>query len=99
LTSYGITARPDGSLDAGFGSGGVLITTFNGNVAVQAVLIQPDGKIIAVGNSRTTPAASPSLPWPAASPGSRLTDVVSGELFERYAPTGQASCYGSLWLR
>jgi uncharacterized delta-60 repeat protein len=42
----------DGTLDAGFGSGGVLTTTFNGNEAVQAVLIQPDGKIIAVGNSQ-----------------------------------------------
>jgi uncharacterized delta-60 repeat protein len=44
--------NPDGTLDAGFGSGGVLTTTFNGNEAVQAVLIQPDGKIIAVGNSQ-----------------------------------------------
>ncbi len=43
--------NPDGTLDAGFGSGGVLTTTINGNEAVQAVLIQPDGKIIAVGNS------------------------------------------------
>jgi uncharacterized delta-60 repeat protein len=41
----------DGSLDAGFGNGGVLTTTINGNDDVQAVLIQPDGKIIAVGNS------------------------------------------------
>jgi uncharacterized delta-60 repeat protein len=44
--------NPDGTLDAGFGSGGVLTTTLNGNEAVQAVLIQPDGKIIAVGNSQ-----------------------------------------------
>jgi uncharacterized delta-60 repeat protein len=43
--------NPDGTLDAGFGSGGVLATTINGNEAVQAVLIQPGGKIIAVGNS------------------------------------------------
>src|SRR6478735_471829 len=41
----------DGTLDASFGSGGVLTTTINGNEAVQAILIQPDGKIIAVGNS------------------------------------------------
>jgi uncharacterized delta-60 repeat protein len=43
--------NPDGTLDASFGSGGVLTTTINGNEAVQAILIQPDGKIIAVGNS------------------------------------------------
>jgi uncharacterized delta-60 repeat protein len=43
--------NPDGTLDAGFGSGGVLTTTFNGNEAVGAVVIQPDGKIIAVGFS------------------------------------------------
>jgi uncharacterized delta-60 repeat protein len=43
--------NPDGTLDTGFGSGGVLTTTFNGNEAVEAVLIQPDGKIIAVGFS------------------------------------------------
>ena len=43
--------NPDGTLDANFGSGGVLTTTINGNEAVQAILIQPDGKILAVGNS------------------------------------------------
>jgi uncharacterized delta-60 repeat protein len=43
--------NPDGTLDAGFGTGGVLTTTINGNEAVQAILIQPDGKILAVGNS------------------------------------------------
>jgi uncharacterized delta-60 repeat protein len=43
--------NPDGTLDTGFGSGGVLTTTFNGNEAIEAVLIQPDGKIIAAGFS------------------------------------------------
>ena len=43
--------NPDGTLDTGFGSGGVLTTTFNGNEAVEAVLTQPDGKIIAAGFS------------------------------------------------
>jgi uncharacterized delta-60 repeat protein len=43
--------NPDGTLDAGFGNGGVLTTTFNNNEAVEAVVIQPDGKIIAVGFS------------------------------------------------
>jgi len=43
--------NPDGTLDASFGSGGVLTTTFNGAEGVGAVVIQPDGKIIAVGFS------------------------------------------------
>jgi uncharacterized delta-60 repeat protein len=43
--------NPDGTLDAGFGSGGVLTTTFNGGEGVGAVIIQPDGKIIAAGFS------------------------------------------------
>jgi uncharacterized delta-60 repeat protein len=43
--------NPDGTLDAGFGNGGVLTTTFNSNEAVEAVVIQPDGKIIAAGFS------------------------------------------------
>ena len=44
--------NPDGTLDARFGSGGVLTTTINGNDDVQAILIQSDGKIIVVGNSQ-----------------------------------------------
>ncbi len=43
--------NPDGTLDASFGSGGILTTTFNGDEGVGAVVIQPDGKIIAVGFS------------------------------------------------
>ena len=43
--------NPDGTLDPGFGSGGVLTTTFNGGEGVGAVVIQPDGKIIAAGFS------------------------------------------------
>jgi uncharacterized delta-60 repeat protein len=39
----------DGSLDPGFGSGGVLTTSFFGDEAVSALLIQPDGRIVAVG--------------------------------------------------
>ncbi len=41
----------DGSLDAGFGSGGTLTTTIQGNESASALLIQADGKIIAVGYS------------------------------------------------
>ena len=42
----------DGTLDAGFGAGGTLTTSFNGDdEAAGAVLLQPDGKIVAVGFS------------------------------------------------
>jgi uncharacterized delta-60 repeat protein len=44
--------NPDGTPDTGFGNGGVLTTTFNGDEGVQAVIIQPDGKIIAAGFSQ-----------------------------------------------
>lgn len=54
--------NPNGSLDTGFGSGGFVGTTFTGFGApsVQALLVQPDGKIVAVGvaftNSKGTAA-------------------------------------------
>jgi uncharacterized delta-60 repeat protein len=41
----------DGSLDASFGSGGTLTTTIQGDDGASALLIQTDGKIIAVGFS------------------------------------------------
>ena len=41
----------NGSLDAGFGNGGVLTTTIQGDEGASALLIQPDGKIVAVGFS------------------------------------------------
>jgi len=42
----------DGSLDAGFGGGGVLTTKIQGNDAAFVLLIQPDGKILAIGDSQ-----------------------------------------------
>ena len=42
----------DGSLDAGFGNGGVLTTRIQGNDAAFVLLIQPDGKILAIGQSQ-----------------------------------------------
>jgi uncharacterized delta-60 repeat protein len=42
---------PGGALDAAFGTGGTLTTTLNGDEGVGALVIQPDGKIIAVGFS------------------------------------------------
>jgi uncharacterized delta-60 repeat protein len=41
----------NGSLDTAFGNGGTLTTTIQGDDGAAAVLIQPDGKIIAVGFS------------------------------------------------
>ena len=43
--------NPDGTLDASFGTGGTLTTTFNGDDGAGALLVQPDGKIVAVGFS------------------------------------------------
>lgn len=46
----------NGSLDVTFGTGGVLTTSFQGQTSAQvtSVLIQPDGKIIAVGQTLTS---------------------------------------------
>src|SRR5215213_5473672 len=42
--------NPNGSLDQSFGSGGKVTTSFEGGVArAHAVLVQPDGKIVAAG--------------------------------------------------
>ena len=46
--------NPDGSLDTTFGNGGTVTTDFFGNEDdVFSVLIQPDGKIIAVGSANS----------------------------------------------
>jgi uncharacterized delta-60 repeat protein len=52
-TSVFGVARLDsgGSLDSGFGTGGVLTTNFQGGDTAEAVLIQPNGDIIAIGSS------------------------------------------------
>jgi len=45
--------RPNGTLDPTFGNGGGVMTDFDGfNDDVQALLIQPDGKIVAVGDAK-----------------------------------------------
>jgi len=44
--------NPDGTLDTTFGEGGKVFTFFNGRDEARAVLIQPDGRIIAAGTSR-----------------------------------------------
>jgi uncharacterized delta-60 repeat protein len=41
-----------GSLDTTFGNGGTLTTSIQGNESAGALVIQPDGKIIAVGTSQ-----------------------------------------------
>ena len=39
----------DGSLDTGFGAGGLVITDADGNDSLRALALQPDGKIVAAG--------------------------------------------------
>jgi uncharacterized delta-60 repeat protein len=41
----------DGTLDPAFGTGGTVLTSIHGDDAIDAILVQPDGKIIAVGFS------------------------------------------------
>jgi uncharacterized delta-60 repeat protein len=42
----------DGTLDPAFGTGGVLTTKIQGDDLVSLLVIQPDGKILAVGTSQ-----------------------------------------------
>jgi len=50
----------DGALDTTFGTGGVVRTDFNGgNDALAAIVIQPDGKIVAAGEASTPPSTNP----------------------------------------
>jgi hypothetical protein len=64
----------DRSLDSAFGNGGMLTTTIQGNEAAEAVLIQPDGKIIASVSPRTTPRESPTWPSSATSANRRRNE-------------------------
>jgi uncharacterized delta-60 repeat protein len=44
--------NPNGSLDAGFGTGGVVVTELNGGMdRFSDVAVQPDGKLVAVGTA------------------------------------------------
>ena len=43
----------DGSLDAGFGTGGKAMTSFGGADQASAVILQPDGKIVVAGQTDT----------------------------------------------
>jgi uncharacterized delta-60 repeat protein len=42
--------NPDGSLDSGFGTGGKVATNFSGTSGAFALVIQPDGKLVAAGS-------------------------------------------------
>lgn len=43
--------NPNGSLDPTFGSGGIVTTNLGGVEGVAAILVQPDGKIVAIGTA------------------------------------------------
>jgi uncharacterized delta-60 repeat protein len=45
--------NPNGSLDASFGSGGKVLTSFGGIDQASAVILQPDGKIVVAGQTDT----------------------------------------------
>ncbi|GAA2875685.1 hypothetical protein [Streptomyces mexicanus] len=43
---------PDGTLDSGFGNGGVVVTDFEGDEAAHGLALQPDGKIVVAGTTQ-----------------------------------------------
>lgn len=46
----------DGTLDPSFGSGGVVVTDVSGDDSAQAVLVQPDGRIVVAGHAASSSA-------------------------------------------
>lgn len=52
-TSFFALARyePDGSLDAGFGDGGIVQTRFDGELTLSGIALRTDGRIVAVGSA------------------------------------------------
>jgi uncharacterized delta-60 repeat protein len=48
--------NPDGSLDTSFGTGGKVATDWGGDDAIFSVALQPDGKIVAAGDSLSSTA-------------------------------------------
>jgi uncharacterized delta-60 repeat protein len=53
--------EPDGSADAGFSDGRAMLTEFGGNSWINAVALQSDGKIVAVGYARGSSTADFAL--------------------------------------
>ena len=54
--------NPDGSLDQGFGTGGLVTTDFNGLFdEAWAVAVQPDGNILVAGEAQKTPGPNPTI--------------------------------------
>src|SRR5262249_36878452 len=47
--------NPDGSLDSSFGTGGVVTTDLGGQDFARALVLQPDGKLVAAGFSTGSP--------------------------------------------
>ena len=43
--------EPDGSLNTAFGDGGIVQTSFDGNLALDGMAVLPDGKIVAAGGA------------------------------------------------
>jgi hypothetical protein len=60
--AFGVPAFAAGGLDPTFGAGGKVTTVFPGGSYANAVAIQPDGKIVAVG-AAAGPSVSAMAPW------------------------------------
>jgi uncharacterized delta-60 repeat protein len=61
---YGLAVvryNPDGSLDTGFGSGGIVTTQVGGSAIAYAVALQPDGKIVVAGASYPAQVFDPTV--------------------------------------
>src|SRR6266511_854491 len=50
--------QPDGSLDPTFGTGGLVTTDLGGDDSIGALVLQPDGKLVAAGSTRDSSTSS-----------------------------------------
>jgi uncharacterized delta-60 repeat protein len=77
---------PDGQLDAGFGSGGLVVTDFGGEAKAYAVAIQSDGKIVAAGEADESIALARYL-----ADGTLDSDFGTGGLVHTELPLGNSA--------
>jgi uncharacterized delta-60 repeat protein len=77
---------PDGQLDAGFGSGGLVVTDFGGEAEAYAVAIQSDGKIVAAGEADESIALARYL-----ADGTLDSDFGTGGLVHTELPLGNSA--------
>jgi hypothetical protein len=64
VLSAGVALGAPADIDRGFGSEGRVVVDFGGSDDAYGVVVQPDGKLVVVGDTSNSPTPS----WPASTP-------------------------------